>query len=96
MHNNKAKIVAIDGGKGQDKEMITVGNDEAVLIVNGQVTKLSQFILCGDTKDTQINKESDRVLMTFNCTSDNASGYLKCLDVAISDNIRRKYFGSSK
>ncbi|WP_088362510.1 hypothetical protein [Bacillus cereus] len=96
MHNNRAKIVAIDGGKGQDKEMITIGNDEAVLIVNGQVTKLGSFVICGDTQETKDKKDPDRVLMTYNCSLDAASGYLKCLDVGVSDSIRRKYFGSSK
>lgn len=93
MHNNRAKIVAIDGGKGQEKEMITIGNDEAVLIVNGQVTKLSSFIICGDT---QAVKDPDRVLMAYNCSTDKAAGYLKHLDVQISDSIRKKYVSSSK
>ncbi|MED2737436.1 hypothetical protein [Bacillus toyonensis] len=93
MHNNRPKIVAIEGGKGQEKEMITIGNDEAVLIINGQVVKLSSFIISGDTQDT---KNPDRVLMTYNCSTDTAAGYLKHLDVAISDQIRKKYVSSNK
>ena len=75
------KVISFNRKDG-NSEIIEVSNDEAVLVVDGQVLRLESFSFCGSVIE---EGGIGRAVMSWNCSPDESVVYASTLK-AIADN----------